>query len=391
MTDASSGSAPNVPIEITGGVLLHVGPQNGTVNPRDYKAKGYKLIWVLTREELKANMPMADEGTFVWENDNQLRRIFHDKMHEWQGGLILPEGERQEKVAGIMADLTHLHAFNESSNKVLAIDDLPTRNAFRNFKWYEEGIPLSRIRGKGKGHSAVLIAAGPSLNSQWPYLRKLRETRKDMIFIVCGRSYKKAMQEGVVPEFVMEVEQYDWDAELFMFAPPPEPHSVLVFPVTAAPRLARNWPAMKLCLLNHNLAKLMGLEIGKESVNGGNSVLHYEFTLADILGASPVYLAGVDFGYPKGKEEDTHANGTFHSWGADVAMTEHSYQEGLTVEGNDGQPLMSSQPYKNFGTYLSIQIEYAKANTPDIKVYSFSKRGMKISGVEYMDIAEMAK
>ena len=381
----------DVEIEITGGVLLHVGPQNGGCDPRAFKAKGYKLIWVLTPEELKANMPLADEKTLVWQSDDQMRRMLHDEMYLWRGATILPDCERQQKLAGIMADLVNLHEFNEHSNVELSKNDLPTRNAFRNFQWYENGVSLSRVRDKGKGQPAVLIAAGPSLNEQWPYLRKLRETRKDIPFIICGRSYRKAMTEGVWPEFVIEVEQYDWDADLFMFALPPPEHSILAFPVTAAPRLAKVWPGMKLCLLNHNIAKIMGLEVGKESVDGGNSVLHYAVTLANVLGSSPLYLAGVDFGYPKGKAEDTHADGTFHPWPYDVLRTEHTHQEGLEAEANDGGKVMTSLPYQNFGTYLSVQIERAKAVQPDLKVYSFSKKGLKIAGVEYTAIEEMVK
>jgi len=390
-------SVPDVPIQITGGILLHIGPMNGKLDPREYKGKGYKLVWILTREELKANMPLADEGTFVWDSDAQLRRLFHDQMHQWTGAMLVPEGEKQERVAGIMAELIALQQFNDSSNKILSADDLPMRNAIRNWQWYENGLPLSRVREKGKGAPVVLIAAGPSLNDQWPYLRAYREKHRDVPFIVCGRTYKKAMAEGVWPEFVMEVEQYDWDAEIFTFAPAPPEHTILAFPCTAAPRLAKAWPGHKLCLLNHNFAKLMGLPMTPptESVMGGNSVLHYMVTLADILGASPLYIAGMDFGYPKGKGEDTHAAGTFHAWSQDVLNTEHTHQQEMTAEGNDGAPLMTSPPYKNFGTYLSVQIEYMKTNamhpTPDLKVYSFSKRGLRVAGVEYVDIAEVAK
>jgi hypothetical protein len=378
-------------ITITGGVLLHCGPPTPENFAADHKKKGYKIIWVLTKDEMKEFTPLADEMTFRWDSEAQIRRLFHDQMHLWTGALILPQCERQMKLAEIMVELADLHNFNERSNTVLSKDDLPTRNAFRNYKWYEDGLPLARLRDRGKGGPTVIVAAGPSLNGQWAHLRALRAKWPNAPFIVCGRSYKKAMMEGVFPQFVVEVEQYDWDAELFMFAPEPPDSSVLVFPCTAAPRLAKVWPALKLCLLNHNLAKLMGLEVGVESVDGGNSVLHYAMILANIVGSNPIYLAGVDFGYPKGRAEDTHADGTFHPWGTDTLMSEHTHQEGGTAEANDGQAVMTSGAYKNFGTYLSVQIERAKLKMPDLKVLSFSRRGMKIAGVEYTDIEELLK
>lgn len=386
---ASIASAPEV--VITGGILLHVGPRTEEDYPAAFKAKGYKVVWVLTREELQKNMPLADEMTLIWDSDDQMRRLLHDQMYLWTGAEILPACERQEKIAGIMAELISLHQFNTHSNEILGKNDQPTRNAIRNYRWYEEGIPIGRVRGKGKGLAAVLIAAGPSLNGQWPYLRKLREKMRDVPFIVCGRSYKKAMQEGVFPEFVVEVEQYDWDADLFMFAPQPPEHTVLVFPQTATPRLGAIWPGPKLCLLNHNFAALMGMKPGEESVDGGNSVLHYQFILANILGSSPIYLAGVDFGYPKGREEDTHADGTFHAWPSDVTTMEHVHQGGIECEANDGGKLMSSPAYQNFGTYLSVQVQKAREKQADLRVLTFSPRGLKIAGVEYTSIEEVVK
>src|SRR5688572_12968131 len=96
-----TSAEPKAPIEITGGTLVHVGPPTPALDPRAYKAKGYKLIWVMTRDEMKASMPLADEITFAWESDEQLRSALHREISKWIGAQIVPEGEKQERVAGI--------------------------------------------------------------------------------------------------------------------------------------------------------------------------------------------------------------------------------------------------------------------------------------------------
>ncbi len=393
-----SNSAPSPEVVIQGGAVLHVGLPDGIPieDLRARKKDGRQLIWLLTKEDKEKFTPLHDEVVFNHVDDAQLRRLLHDEMPRWMGAEVLPPGERIAKITGIMTEVADLHQFNARSDTVLSKDNLPFQNSVRNYKWFEDGVSLTKLRGSGAGKPCVIIAAGPSLNSQWAQLREYRKKYPEIPFVVCGRSYRKAMMEEVLPQIVVEVEQYDWDADLFMFAPPPPQGCILAFPCTAAPRLAHVWPAHRMCLLNHNLAQAMGKQLGHESVDGGNSVLHYMVTLAGVMGSKDVYLAGVDFGYPKGMEEDTHANGTFHPWPGAVLNTEHAHQMGLELVANDGGKLMTSEAYKNFGTYLAVQVQRIKmgnpawgiAPLPDFNVKTFSKRGLKVDGVEYMDIAE---
>lgn len=370
--------------------IIHVGPPNGS-DPREFKREGKRLVWILTEEERKSHDALLDEVVMVWQSDRQLTRLMHDAMELWKGAQVIGDQSKFERIATIMHHLVELHNFEVHSAGVLTKDRLPTRNALRNFRWIEDGLSLKRVRGKGKGSFAFIIAAGPSLNKQWGLLRALRKARKDCPFIIVGRSYKKAMLEGVWPDFVVEVEQYDWDAEIFTFAPPPpSPDTVLAFTLSTTPKVPRLWPSQKLVLVDHNTAELFQpeMKLHEDSVDGGNSVLHHCFNVASILECDKVYIAGADLGYPMGTAEDTHAEGTFHAWPTDVVKAEHSHQEPVTLEGNDGKPLLSSGPYRNFGVLLSIMIDRAKKKLPALEVYSFSERGLKVDGVSYVDLKE---
>lgn len=364
-------------------------PKNGE-NPRKFKEDGGKLMWILTPEEQAKFDTYADEPVLVWVNDAQFRRSLFDRFDMWVGVTLVGDMERMPRVAAILKEIVELNNFENRSAEILTKDRQPTRNALRNFKWVDDGIAIKRVRGRGKGIPAVLIAAGPSLNSQWGLLRELRKAKPGIPFIIVGRTYKKAMAEGVWPDFVVEVEQYEWDSDIFMFAPEPPPDCIFAFTLAACPKLARVWQGPKMALVDHNTAQLFEpeMKLHEDSVDGGNSVLHHCFNVAKILGSNPLYLAGVDFGYPNGTAEETHATGTFHAWPGDILKAENIHQEALELPANDGGMVRSSQPYRNFGTLLSVQIERAKMTLPELQVFSFSPRGLKVDGVVYKDLKE---
>ena len=358
----------------------------------DRKKSGKHIVRLLTPEQkMNASLGENEQGV-TWENDEKLKRWMFDNTQYWLGAEFLadPDEPMMGKFIQIVGMLMDLHNFDQSSAKVLNEDDMPMRNAMKNSQWIENGVAMKRIKdvgGKAKKY-AVLVAAGPSLDSQWEELRRIRKDPRAAFFIV-GRTYRQAMKQGVWPDFVIECEMYDWNRALWYFAPEPPPTTILACTISVCPDIMTAWPADKLVLMDHNTALLYKLKPGVDSVDGGNSVAHLAFNLAHFVGCNPICFAGVDLGYPDGKDaKDTHATGTFHEWGGDMKRAEHTFQEVMVVEANDGKELRSSPAYKRFGTFFELQIEKFKKDKPALKVYSFSPRGQKLAGVEYTEIGK---
>lgn|SRR3990167_4667400 len=356
------------------------------------KKEGKHIIRLLTpSEKLNASMGENEQGV-TWENDEKLKRWLFDNEQYWLGAEFLadPEEPKMQPFVLIIGALMDLHNFDQSSAKVLSEDDMPFRNSMKNAKWIEDGVLMRRLKGAGwkAGKFAVLVAAGPSLDGQWEQLRRLRSDPL-AAFLIVGRTYRAAMANGVWPDFVVECEMYDWNRALWYFAPIPPPHTILACTQSVCPDIMSAWPGDKCVLMDHNTAQLYKMKPHTDSIDGGNSVAHLAFNLAHFIGCNPICLAGVDLGYPDGKDQnDTHARGTFHEWGGDMKKAEHTFQEAIAVEGNDGKPLRSSPAYRRFGTFFELQIEKFRRDKPDLKVYSFSPRGQKMSGVEYTEIAK---
>lgn len=377
-------------------LLLYAGLPQPEHNLDERRKQGYKTIFFLSPEEVKLFACPYGDQALVWECDELILTFFQDNFMSLalETAQIADTGDRSTKLAQILMEAGNLIGFDVHSAKVLEQKKEPLRNAMKNWRWVEDGLPLRRLKGMGKkfGHAAILIAAGPSLNGQWAELRRIREDKNlKTSFIVVGRSYRKAVSEGIMPEFIVEAEQFEWDNGIWSFAPMPAQGSILACPITVCPGVFKGWPAEKVVLVDHMTAQLHQMEKDADSIDAGNSIAHIGYNLAAFLGCNPIGLAGVDLGYPDGSK-DTHADGTFHdAWPQQILKAEHTPQEPVYAEAYDGSMLQSSQPYVNFGTlFTTLTYKHRKA-APDLKAYSFSAKGLKMRGIDYMPIKEWGK
>ena len=359
------------------------------------KKEGKHVLRVVTPEQKLMLSLGVDEQGVTWDNDEKLKRFLFEHAEMWLGCKMIaePDDPKMDRFAEIMGELMTLHNFDQSSAKALNEDNVPQRNAFRNSKWVTDGVPLKRLKDSlGKmGAYCIIIAAGPSLNRQWAELARIRKTDPRARFFIVGRTYKEAMKHGVFPDAVIECEQFDWNIALWLFAPIPHPHTILAGTMNVCPEILSTWPGDKCVLLDHTHAQMLKMKPGTDSIDGGNSVAHLAFNLAHHCGCNPIILAGVDLGYPLSEKEDTHATGTFHAWGADIERAEHTPQEVMVVESNDGQPLRSSPHYKRFATFFELQREKFVRENPKLKTLTFSPRGHKMAGFDYVEIDKWAQ
>src|SRR3990167_3870610 len=177
--------------------------------------KGGKIIWILRPDEArKFSCPYGDLAC-EWRNDLDLQSFLFEYIAKNNGGEIMGSSEAAVvQFTGLFANVAELHSFDARSNEILSKKSQPMKNALRNYKWVEEGVPLRRLQDMGKTNKtfAVIVAAGPSLDPQWSHLK--RTHTKEACVITVGRSYNMLMQHGVCPEFIVEAEQYEWNSRM---------------------------------------------------------------------------------------------------------------------------------------------------------------------------------
>ena len=376
------------PIKLT----IFAGIPGPSVDLVKMKADGRRIVLFLTPEEAKSYIGPIPDNAFIWGSDAGVHSYLFEHLNDFIGAEIA-EATRAQKLAMILKDIVELHNFDQHSMEVLGLKSEPMKNMMQNFRWVQDGLPLRRFKNVGKDakHSALVIAAGPSLNYQWQAIAQIRATDPNVTVLCVGRSYAKAVSEGIIPDFVLEAEQYEFDAGIWNFAPRPQLGIILACPLSVNPLVMKAWPVEKMALVDHTTAQIHGMELGVDSLDGGNSVAHLCFNLAVHLGCNPIVMAGVDLGYGT-PTCDTHADGVFpEAWPNQILRAEHARQQELPGDAWDGSSMQTSPAYKNFGALFTSLAQKARKTAPALKCYSVSPRGLKILGFEYLDLKEWGK
>jgi hypothetical protein len=183
------------------------------------------------------------------------------------------------------------------------------RNLARNVRLFAEASGITRLHGLFHGLPALVIAGGPSLDELLPSLAALRER---LLIISVNTPLKRCVEAGAPPDFVVVVDpQYwasrflDWTDPLSAFATAP----VIVAEPSTHPRLLRRRSSCYLCSSLFPLGEALEEAVGeKGKLGAGGSVSTAAWDLARHLGASPIYMAGLDLGYPGMR---THCKGVF--------------------------------------------------------------------------------
>lgn len=317
--------------------------------------------------------------------------------------LVEPFKDKFVEFVDIFQKVISLANFDTTSGEFLHSAVNPTKNVLLNMP-YALGLPhapalqAKDLMGIGKGKTAVLCGAGPSLEDAIPHLKRIQDS---VIMICVGRTYKLLRQHGIRVDYTLSCEMFDWDSAIFDGIEDAG-DTVLGYASVCAPLTVRKWPGKKVCLWDVETAKILDRT---DCILGGNSVAHHMLNFAaQILDAEPIILVGIDLAYTKPR---THAEGTFHSgWPKEIVQKENEYHVEkwlpCTGKGRDFHPechrmpvalgvgsfmpsgiveVRSSDAYQNFGTLFSVLI--AKHGK---KVYNACPNGQKITGTEYLNL-----
>jgi hypothetical protein len=193
------------------------------------------------------------------------------------------------------------------------------RNLARNVHAFLRAPGISRLEGLCKGLPALVIAGGPSLDALLPSLRPLWER---LVVISVNTPLKRCLDAGVHPDFVVVVDPQYWASRFMDWAEDPRDAGarcdiarIVVAEPSTHPRLLRKEPAgpggqtLYLCSSLFPLGETLEEAVGRKGKLGaGGSVATAAWDLARHLGASAIYTAGLDLGYPGMR---THCRGIF--------------------------------------------------------------------------------
>ncbi|HUV08935.1 MAG TPA: 6-hydroxymethylpterin diphosphokinase MptE-like protein [Spirochaetia bacterium] len=217
--------------------------------------------------------------------------------------LCEENGEYYQKLDWIIQSYQARREIN--LNTLNRFGKLWVRNLARNLTQLLRAPGVHRLKGLFSGIPSIVIASGPSLDTVFPYLTELRER---FLLISVDTSLAACLQRDVEPDFLVVVDPQYWNTRHLDGAFPVR--TFLVSESSTHPRIFQNlhlptFFAGSLFPLGEYIEALLG-EKGK--LGAGGSVATSAWDLARMMGARPIYMAGLDLGYP---DRQTHFRGAF--------------------------------------------------------------------------------
>jgi hypothetical protein len=184
------------------------------------------------------------------------------------------------------------------------------RNLCRNMKAFLDCPGVGALEGRFAGMPALMVAGGPSLDALLPHLR---EASRRALVVSVNTPLRPCREAGVEPDFTVVVDPQYWASRYMDWTT--STTGVVVAEPSAHPRAFRREGArFFLCSSLFPLGETLETAVGpKGKLGAGGSVATSAWDLARLLGAAPLYTAGLDLGYPGLR---THCRGAYveDSW-----------------------------------------------------------------------------
>jgi len=192
-----------------------------------------------------------------------------------------------------------------NTNTLNRFGRLWVRNLCRNMRSFLRSPGIGRLEGLFTGIPALVIAGGPSLDELAPHLPALSQR---MLVIAVNTPLVPCLARGVKPDFTVVVDPQYWASRYLDWAP--LEGGVLVAEPSTCPRVFRRDDApFFLCSSLFPLGATLEAAVGeKGKLGAGGSVSTTAWDLARLLGARPLFAAGLDLGFPGMR---THCRGVY--------------------------------------------------------------------------------
>jgi len=300
-----------------------------------------------------------------------------------------------ECVKTIISRNKHKNEINAATTKKFG--KLWSNNCKKNAKYINQLEFINIYKNKFIDIPFVIVAAGPTLQKNLINLKKLydsKKTKNKEVIIVCVETALKILLKNKInPDFIILTDPQFWAYRHIAGAQAPE--SVLITELSTYPSVFRfNCKKIVLCASQFPNGKEIEQKAGFSTeqigdLGSGGSVASCCWNFAVFAGAKQIYLMGLDLSFPGGQ---THIKGssaeqTWHTKSnrlanSDKFTTELLHNANVSLGTNyNNTPVLTDSRMKMFAWWFESRL----ASLPQIKTYTFSKEGLKIPGIEYID------
>jgi len=261
------------------------------------------------------------------------------------------------------------------------------RNLGTNLEAIRDLPGISRLAGVLADLPVLLVAAGPTLDECLPYLADLS---RRAALVVVDTALRSVLAAGVQPDFIVVVDPQYWNARHLDRCS--APYSTLITESAVYPAVLRMDSGRSfLCSSLFPLGSFVENRVDpKGSLGAGGSVATTAWDFARVLGASPLWVAGLDLGFPDLK---THFRGALfeervHSEANRVDTGEtrsfRALRDGKPFYALDrsGGRLLTDKRLSLYAAWFEARF----ARYPEARLFSLSPKGLRIKGMEVISV-----
>jgi hypothetical protein len=265
-----------------------------------------------------------------------------------------------------------------------------TRNLFRNLPVIWQGRGISAFQEIFSGLPALVIAAGPSLDEIIPELERLH---RRCVLIAVDTAVRALVSAGITPDFLLVVDPQYWNSR--HLDPYYDDGACVISESSTYPSVFRRlgttpYLGESLFPLGRYFEAFTGVT-GK--LGAGGSVATSAWDFARFAGCIPIYMAGLDLGFP---DAGTHYKGSFFEYRslglcertvpAETFAFKAMYDaHPFPVPANRGGEVMSDSRLIVYKWWFERQMQ----RYPDCDTYNLSAAGVAIEGMPYRSVREI--
>ena len=241
-------------------------------------------------------------------------------------------------------------------------------NLCHNFKYVLECADLSKLVNPFKGVPALVLGAGPSLDSS---LKILADSKPKALMIGAASAIGPMASLGLAPDVAVALEAKD---ESRQFIAADAGRTLLAAATSGNPNHFSKWPGRKaLFHLQPWAARLSG---GGLALPSGGHATSAAFSLAILWGCDPIILAGQDLAYSGGRIHATNRPG-----GEDEERPEF-----IEMPAIGGGLTKTSAVFMSYINWYQETAAYLAGRGRGPRVINATSQGAYLSGFEHMHL-----
>lgn len=239
-------------------------------------------------------------------------------------------------------------------------------------------IPAIKLKKPLTGRDAIILGGGPTLDDVIDWIK---DNQDSLIIFAAARIADRLKREGIKADFFVTVDPFPWSFDNSKGVLAHAEDSVLIHSFHAQHRLISQWNGLS-CYLGelYGWKETRGVRnIDTLGPTVTNSALH----VAATLGATRIFLAGIDFCFANGK---THESFSSEAKFADTFA--HAGKEML--EDNAGQMTETRSDFYMAKNAMEQMISFYLAHSPEIEFINLGLHSAKMKKVAYVPFNEIA-